>query len=122
MQREIPILSHLPPGDWLPEMLIDRCKSEADAVALCWHRRRSKYSLNEAARLLDIPASHMSNILSGKKYLPNGFRGAFQRLCGNWAIRQWEDKTEGFQTVHESPDQRRIRVLESELEHARRAA
>jgi hypothetical protein len=122
MQREIPILADTKPPEWVSAVLVDRCHSEGDAILLCWNKRRVKYSLNEAARLMGLPVSHLSNILSGKKYLPNGFRGVFQRLCGNWSIRQYEDKTEGFKTVVESPDQQRIRVLEAQLADARRVA
>lgn len=121
-QREMPFFQSLPEPKWLPAYLIDKLTCETDAVLLCWNMRRSKYTIAEAARHLDIPASHLSSIISGKKYLPNGFRPLFQVLCGNWAIRQFEDKDCGFHTVQETPDQRRIRVLESELENARRAA
>lgn len=121
-QREIPILADTKPPEMLSALLVDRCRSEGDAVLLCWSKRRVKYSLHEAARLMSLPVSHLSNILSGKKYLPNGFRGAFQRLCGNWAIRQYEDKTEGLLTVMESPEQRRIRLLEAKLAEYERAA
>lgn len=107
---------------WLPAYLIEKLKSETDAVLLCWNQRRSKYTIAEAARHLGVPASHLSNIVSGKKYLPNGFRPCFQMLCGNWAIRQFEDMECGFKTEHISPEQRRIAVLESELEQARKAA
>ena len=121
-QREMPFFQSLAEPKWLPAYLIEKLKSETDAVLLCWNQRRSKYTIAEDARHLGVPASHLSNIVSGKKYLPNGFRPCFQMLCGNWAIRQFEDMDCGFHTLHESQEQRRIRVLESELEHARRAA
>ena len=120
MNRELPLLAEIRGPEWLADYLIARCKNEADATALCWHMRRVKYGMNEAARLLGVPCSHLSNIVSGKKYMPNDGRMAFQRLCGNWAIRQYEDMQEGFVTVRESQDQREIRRLKAELE--RRAA
>lgn len=121
-QREIPLMGVVAAPEWLNPMWIDRCRDEADAVALCWAKRRVKYSLTHAAALMDMPKSHLSQILSGKKYLPNGFRGRFQRLCGNWAIRQWEDKAEGFSTVLESPEQQEIRRLKAQLAAKERAA
>jgi hypothetical protein len=114
MNRDLPLIAEIKGPGELPEYLIARCKNETDAVMLCWHVRRVKYGVREAARLLDMPASHLSNVISGKKYLPhNSVR--FQQLCGNWAIRQWQDKQAGFLTVTETPEQRRIRELESEL-------
>lgn len=121
-QREMPFFQSLPEPTWLPAFLIDRLKTETDAVQLYWNQRRSKFTVAEAARHLGVPASHLSNIISGKKYLPNGFRPCFQMLCGNWSIRQFEDKECGFKTEHITPEQRRIAILESELEQARRAA
>lgn len=109
-----------------PEMvgdfLIGRLRNEADAVVLCWAKRRVKYTLSDAAVLLGMPKSHLSNILSGKKYLPFDFRIKFQALCGNWAIRQYEDAVCGFVTARETPEQRRIRELESEIQTLRAAA
>ena len=109
------------PPIWLDSSDVDLCRNEADAVAMCWNRRRVKYSLRDAAGLMGMPASHLSNIISGHKYLPNGFRASFMRLCQNYAIRQWEDKELGLLTTRETPEQRRIRELETELAKARAA-
>lgn len=119
--REMPLLGEIKGPALLPDYLIARCSNETDSVMLCWHMRRVKYSMSEAARLLGIPAPHLSNIIAGKKYLPHNSI-AFQQLCGNWAIRQYQDKSAGLRTVTETAEQRRIRELESELEAARRAA
>lgn len=115
VERSLPFFCALPEMEWLDPRLIARCQSEADAFMLCWAKRRVRYSLRHAAAWLEIPASHLSNILSGKKYPSWGLRGRFQRLCGNWAIRQWEDASEGLTTLVESPEQRRIRELENEV-------
>lgn len=123
VQRQIVVLGEIPEPEWLSDVWISRCQSEADAIALCWaKRRRRALSLRGAAEELDLPASHLSNIISGKKYLPHDFRVRFQLLCGNWAIRQYEDMTCGFVTRRETPEQRRIRLLEAELEQHRRSA
>lgn len=122
MQREMPFFDVVGEPEMIPPYLICRLRDECDAVVLCWAKRRVRYSISDAAATLGMPKSHLSNILSGKKYLPNDFRLKFQALCGNWAIRQYEDAICGFVTVRETPEQRRIRELESELEAARRAA
>lgn len=120
MNKELPLLGEVKGPAMLPEYLIARCRNKTDAVMLCWHMRRVKYGVREAARLLGIPASHLSNIVSGKKYLPHN-DVEFQQLCGNLAIRQYEDKELGARTVMETPEQRRIRELESELAAVRSA-
>jgi hypothetical protein len=121
MQQEMPIFQAVKEPDWLPEYLIGRLRNEHDAVLLCWNKRRIKYSMSDASALLSLPKSHLSNILSGKKYLPYDMRIRFQTFCGNYAIRQYEDKVMGFKTITETPEQRRIRELESELAAARAA-
>lgn len=116
----MPFFQQVGEPEKLSELLINRLNSEADAISLCWHKRRVKISQRGAAAELGISYSHLSNILSGKKYMPNDKRIQFQALCGNWAIRQYEDSIIGAKTVFETPEQRRIRELEQEL--ARRAA
>lgn len=119
LQREIPALSLLSEPRWLDDFLVNRLRNEKDAVALCWaSRTRKQLTIRGAAEELGLPASHLSNIVSGKKYLPHDFRIKFQKLCGNWAIRQYEDRACGFFTSRESPEHRRIRELEAQLQTA----
>lgn len=101
--------------------LIERCRNEHDAFLLCWNKRTVKYSQAAAAGLLGIPPSHFSNMLSGKKYPSWDLRTSMQRLCNNWAIRQYCDMQDGIDSF-ETPEQRRIRELEGLLIEARRAA
>ena len=109
--------------EWLDDLWISRCRSEKDAVVLCWAKRQRKgLTLRQAAEELAMPASHLSNILGGKKYFPHGFRVRFQELCGNWAIRQYEDLVCGFRTEKDTPEKRRIRQLEAENQLLRRTA
>lgn len=122
MQREMPFFEVVGEPQMVSEQLIARLRNEADATVLCWAKRRVRYSLSDAAAILGMPKSHLSNILSGKKYLPFDFRIKFQALCGNWAIRQYEDSICGFRSVIETPEQRRIRELESQIEALRSAA
>lgn len=116
MQREMPFFEVVGEPQMVSEQLIARLRNEADATVLCWAKRRVRYSLSDAAAILGMPKSHLSNILSGKKYLPFDFRIKFQALCGNWAIRQYEDSICGFRSVVETPEQRRIRELEAKVE------
>ena len=121
MSQEMPFFEVVGEPTMVSQQNIAPLRNEADAVRLCWDCRRIRYSLSDAAALLLMPKSHLSNILSGKKYLPNDFRIRFQALCGNWAIRQYEDSVCGFVTARETPERRRIRELESELAAARAA-
>jgi hypothetical protein len=123
IQRQIVILGEVQAPEWLDELWVARCRSEADAIALCWAKRRRRgLTVRQAAEEIGLPPSHLSNIISGQKYLPHDFRRKFQELCGNWAIRQYEDMACGFITSKESPEQRRIRLLEAENEKLRRLA
>lgn len=123
IQTRIVCLGSVPENEWVSPIYVDRCRSEKDAIALCWAKRTRKgLTVRRAAEELGLPASHLSNILSGKKYLPHDFRVRFQNLCGNWAIRQYEDSSCGFVTQKETPEQRRIRQLEAENTELRRRA
>jgi plasmid maintenance system antidote protein VapI len=122
-QIPLRVLQEIGEPSFLPESIVARIESEADAVAWCWAMRRIKgMGVTEAARYLGMPKSHLSNIINGKKYLPFGARVELQRLCGNWLIRQWEDRHCGFVTKQDTPDQRRIRELEAKLADRERMA
>jgi hypothetical protein len=121
-QIPLRILQQVGPPRFLSASLVARIRTEEDAVAWCWAHRRVKFGVTEAARLLGMPKSHLSNILAGKKYLPFGVRVELQRLCGNWLIRQWEDRHCGFLTVPETPEKRRIRELEAKVQDLEMAA
>lgn len=123
--KQIPmrLMQEVGSPSFLPESIVSRLTSEADAVQWCWAMRRIKaMTMTEAARHLGVPKSHLSNILAGKKYPAWGMRLELQRLCGNWLIRQWEDRAAGLITERETPEQRRIRELEQQLAQAERRA
>lgn len=122
MQIEIPILSAHKSPVMLPQHLIDRCQSEYDAFHLCWDSRIVKYTQATAAGLLGIQHSHFSNILAGKKHPPWGFGTNLQALCGNWAIRQYRDKIEGFRMTEESPLEKELRLTREKLAMLERRA
>jgi hypothetical protein len=110
-QRQLALLGEIREPEFVEAFYVERWQTEHDAIATCWAKRRVRYSLRAAAEKLGIAASHLSNILSGKKYLPHDFRINFQLLCGNWAIRQYEDRVCCFATSRESPEQRELRSL-----------
>jgi hypothetical protein len=121
MNKDFGFMQEVAPMKLIPTQLIERCRNEHDAFLLCWHKRTIKYSQAAAAGILGIPPSHFSNILSGKKYPSWDLRTKLQGLCNNWAIRQYTDLMEGVNSF-ETPEQRKIRQLEQDLEQARRAA
>jgi hypothetical protein len=122
-QIPLRILQEVGDPKFLPESLVSRIQTEAEAVSWCWaHRRIKAMGVTEAARYLGMPKSHLSNILSGKKYLPWGKRIELQRLCGNWLIRQWEDRHCGFVTQQETPLERENRELKARLADMERMA
>lgn len=91
-QREFNWIGELKPPALADVHLLNHCRSSHDAILLTWNLRRVKYSQADAAAMLEMPKSHLSNILSGQKYLPDDLRVPFMWLCGSLALRQWEDK------------------------------
>lgn len=120
-QLPLRVLAEVGEPAWLPESIVARFTSEADAFAWCWSLRRIKaMTMTEAARHLGVPKSHLSQAIAGGKYPRWDMRIAFQRLCGNWAIRQYEDRQCGFHTVRETAAERRIRELEQQVQQLER--
>jgi hypothetical protein len=122
-QIPLRILQDIGEPRFLSETIIARIRDEAEAVSYCWaHRRIKGMGVTEAARYLGMPKSHLSNVLNGKKYLPWGKRRELQMLCGNWAIRQWEDRECGFVTKQETPLERENRLLKARVADLERIA
>lgn len=114
-QRQLSLLGEISEPAFVEDYFVERWRCEHDAIITCWVKRRTKYSVREASRKLGIPTSHLSNILSGKKYLPNDLRINLQLLCGNWAIRQYEDRVCCFVTARETAEQRELRQLKAKV-------
>lgn len=91
-QRDFGWLAEMKTPSLVDDVLLAHCKNSHDAILLTWNSRRVKYSQADAAAMLDMPKSHLSNILSGQKYLPDSLRVPFMWLCGSLALRQFEDK------------------------------
>ena len=90
-QRDFGWLAELKAPVLTDSVLLSHCHSSHDAILLTWNQRRVKYSQADAAAMLEMPKSHLSNILSGQKYLPDDLRIPFMWLCGSLALRQYED-------------------------------
>lgn len=122
-QRQLALIGEIREPEFVEGFYVERWRCEHDAIATCWAKRRVRCSVRGAAEKLGMPASHLSNILSGKKYLPHDFRINFQLLCGNWAIRQYEDRVCCFATLKETPEQRELRSLRVRVaEYGKRVA
>lgn len=91
-QRDFGWLAELKPPVMIDSDLLSHAKTAHDAILLTWNTRRVKYTQADAAAMLEMPKSHLSNILSGQKYLPDELRVPFMWLCGSLALRQWEDR------------------------------
>ena len=115
-QRQLALIGEIREPGFVEPFYVERWRCEHDAILTCWAKRRVRYSVRDAAARLGIPASHLSNIINGKKHLPNDFRIGFQLLCGNWAIRQYEDRICGFETTRETAAERELRHLKAKYE------
>ncbi len=98
--------------EYLPEREIEQCTSYRQAVRLCWLHRRSK-AMTQAmlAMLALLTPQHVSDYLAAddephRRDLPASKIEAFETVCGNRAISQWEARQRGF-TIMEEILQRR---------------
>lgn len=101
-QREMPLLCEVPHPIDLPMRVIERCSSKEDAVLECWNHRRDKtLTQTTAAKRMGMSKAQFTKLLAGQ----SGFRGtqesAFQRICGNRAITQYQAWELGCQLVDE---------------------
>lgn len=112
-QRLLSIIGEIKEPSFVEEYYVERWRNEHDAIVTCWAKRRVRWSVRGAAEKLSIPTSHLSNILSGKKYLPHDLRINFQLLCGNWAIRQYEGSGVLLRDIKGKPGTTRTAKLKS---------
>lgn len=71
-QRQLVLIGEIREPGFVEPFYVERWRSEHDAILTCWAKRRTRYSVRDAAARLGMPASHLSNIINGKKHLPNG--------------------------------------------------
>ena len=93
-------------AEWLDDEEIASCPSYRCAVRLCWaHRRSQGMTQRTLAEYAGLYPSHVSDYLSsdavGKRTLPADKVAAFEQVCGNRAITQWEMKQRGLTILEE---------------------
>lgn len=91
MTPELPLIGLLKaPAPLLEHQLLafgdEEERAVKAAVQWAWLHRRVKMDQRVAAVHMDIPAPHLSNILSGKKHLPPHKINSFEWICGNRAV------------------------------------
>jgi hypothetical protein len=57
-----------------------------EAIQWAWRNRRVRLDQREASSKMGIQASHLSNILNGKKHLPPHKINSFEWIVGNRAV------------------------------------
>ena len=91
---ELPLIGLLRSPDPIREDILRTFGDEEEVATLfairwAWdHRRIQGLSQRQAASRIGIPASHLSNILSGQKHLPPHKINAFEEVVGNRAVSQ----------------------------------
>lgn len=86
------------------------------AVKWAWLNRRVRMEQSTAASHIGIPASHLSNILNGKKHLPPHKINAFEWIVGNRAVSM---TIERFRLIRE---EEQALVIARQIVGARKAA
>ena len=91
---ELPLIGLLRSPDPIREDILRTFGDEEEVATLfairwAWdHRRIQGLSQRQAASRIGIPASHLSNILSGQKHLPPHKINAYEEVAGNRAVSQ----------------------------------
>lgn len=125
-QRDFGLLGSLPPPALLPEADIALCKTFRDALGLCIQRSRVRRSQGDLARSVGIHPTQFSKILNGAKgqrwNLAPEKIAAIEQNCGNHALTQWLAAQANLHVIADSPENRRIRMLEAQLAELQRRA
>ena len=85
------ILQAVKPMEDVDISLLAICEDMEDAILLCVTLSRRQYG--QIAHDLDMKPSHFTKCL-GKQYrehFPPNKIPALQRVCGNWAVRSWQN-------------------------------
>ncbi len=86
-------------AEFVPQESIAECRSFRDAVCLAWdHRVERGMTQRTLAERLEVPASHLSNMLNrdpvdrhgkARQDLPARLIADFERVVGNRAVSQY---------------------------------
>lgn len=89
--NELPLIGEIKAPADVPMALIERCETKEDAIRLCWCMRRDKsLSIRKASERLRISKTMLSKIIDGLAGMRGNQERAFQYLCGNRAITQFQ--------------------------------
>ncbi|WP_258257479.1 helix-turn-helix transcriptional regulator [Burkholderia sp. EMB26] len=91
--------AHTAQAEFVPQESIAECSSFRDAVCLAWEQRAERgMTQRTLAERLDVPASHLSNMLNrdpldrhgrARQDLPARLIADFERVVGNRAVSQF---------------------------------
>ncbi|QTO46357.1 hypothetical protein [Burkholderia latens] len=91
-QAALPVLMQIPAPRQIEQILIEGCKTYADAVCLCLDKRIRRLNEGEIAEYLGFKGPHLAKVKGGKGYLTSDQEAILQRLCSNTAIEQYAEK------------------------------
>lgn len=94
VQEALPVLTTIPSPRKLDDALIESCKNDADAVCMCLDNRIRKMQEGEIAWHLGLKRAQLSKVKMGLAKLSRDQEVILQRLCSNWAIRQYAEMRE----------------------------
>ncbi|KGC12816.1 hypothetical protein DM48_334 [Burkholderia gladioli] len=94
VQLALPTIVDIPAPRQLDEQLIASCKDYSDAVCLCLESRLRRIREGEIAEYLGFSAPHLAKVKGGRGYLTTDQELILQRLCSNWAIKQYAEMRE----------------------------
>lgn len=118
-QRDFVFAGTMPAPVLLPEADIALCKTFRDALGLCIQRSRVKRSQGDLARSVGIHPTQFSKILHGAKaqdwHLDPEKIAELEMQCGNHAMTQWLATQANLHVIADSPENRRIRMLEAQI-------
>lgn len=89
--------------------LLRTCSCELDAIHLCVHL--AKLPHYAIAERLGIDKGHWTRMMQGQAHFPTNKITALQRLCGNWAVLQYQNQVAGFEMFEDAKAQRREELL-----------
>jgi len=94
VQAALPVLTTIPGPRRLDDALIVSCKDYTDAVRLCLDKRIRKMQEGEIAAYLGLKRAQLAKVKMNLAKLSSDQEALLQRLCSNWAIKQFRDMEE----------------------------
>ncbi len=95
------------------DALLRTCSTTLDAIHLCIHL--SKLPHYVIAEKLGVDRGHWTRMMQSQAHFPTNKITDLQRLCGNWAVLQFQNMEAGFE-MYEDAKAKRKEELRRELE------